>query len=145
MHLEFGKDLENPPKIFSVNYFLKDKNGKFLTEKSDKRVWLKWMELRVHNEVDAIKTPTGYIPTYEDLKRLFKEVLNKDYGEEDYIKQFTLRIPENLAKIDRILKIYGEISDTPGVVFRVLKEQKKRLLETKKKLGEYVSPYDFYT
>ncbi len=144
MHLEFGKGLGNPPKIFSVNYFLKDKNGKFLTEKSDKRVWLKWMELRVHNEVDAIKTPTGYIPKYEDLKKLFKEVLSKDYGEEDYIKQFTLRIPENLAKIDRILKIYREIPDTPGVVFRVLKEQKKRLLKTKEKLGEYVSPYDFY-
>jgi len=30
------------------------------------------------------------------------------------------------------------------VVFRVLKEQKKRLLKTKEKLGEYVSPYDFY-
>jgi len=78
------------------------------------------------------------------LKKLFKGVLSKDYGEEDYIKQFTLRIPENLAKIDRILKIYREIPDTPGVVFRVLKEQKKRLLKTKEKLGEYVSPYDFY-
>jgi len=145
MHLEFGKGLESPPKIFSVNYFLKDENGKFLTEKNDKRVWLKWMELRVHNEVDAIKTPTGYIPMYEDLKRLFKEVLSKDYEEEDYIKQFTLRIPENLAKIDRILKIYREIPDTPDVVFRVLKEQKERLLEIKKRLGDYVSPYDFYT
>ena len=103
------------------------------------------MELRVHNEVDAIKTPTGYIPTYEDLKKLFKEVLSKDYEEEDYIKQFTLRIPENLAKIDRIRKIYREIPDTPDVVFRVLKEQKERLLEIKKRLGDYVSPYDFYT
>ncbi len=143
MYLEFGKDLENLPLIFSVNYFLKDKDGKFLTEKTDKRVWLKWMELRVHNEVDAIKTPTGYIPTYEDLKRLFKEVLNKDYREEDYIKQFTLRIPENLAKIDRILKIYGNIPGTPDIIFHVLEKQKERLLKTKERLGEYVSPFDF--
>jgi len=141
MHLEFGRDLENPPKIFSVNYFLKDKNGRFLTEKVDKRVWLKWMELRVHNEVDAIKTPTGYIPIYEDLKILFKEVLSKEYKEEDYVKQFTLRIPENLAKINRILKIYRGIPDTPEIVFQVLEEQKERLLETREKLGKYVSPY----
>jgi len=142
MHLEFGKDLENPPLIFSVNYFLKDKDGKFLTKKADKRVWLKWMELRVHNEVDAIKTPTGYIPTYKDLKRLFKEVLNKDYEEEDYVKQFTLRIPENLAKIDRILKKYNEIPDAPDVIFYVLKKQKERLLKVKERLGSYVSPFD---
>jgi len=142
MHLEFGKDLENPPLIFSVNYFLKDKDGKFLTKKADKRVWLKWMELRVHNEVDAIKTPTGYIPTYKDLKRLFKEVLNKDYEEEDYVKQFTLRIPENLAKIDRILKKCNEIPDAPDVIFYVLKKQKERLLKVKERLGSYVSPFD---
>ena len=63
------------------------------------------MELRVHNEVDAIKTPTGYIPKYEDLQKLFKQVLNKNYAKEDYIKQFTIRVPENLAKIERVSKI----------------------------------------
>lgn len=145
MHLEFGKDLENPPKIFSVNYFLKDKSGRFLIEKNDKRVWLKWMELRVNNDVGAIRTPTGYIPKYEDLKMLFKEVLHKNYREEDYVRQFTLRIPENLAKMDRILKIYRGIPDTPAIVFRVLKEQRERLLEVKEKFGEYVSPYDLAT
>jgi len=145
MHLEFGKDLESPPKIFSVNYFLRDKSGKFLTEKADKRVWLKWMELRVHNEVDAVKTPTGYIPKYEDLKRLFKEVLSRDYREEDYVKQFTLRIPENLTKIDRMLEIYKKIPDTPNVIFNVLEDQRERLLEVKKRLGNYVSPFYFYT
>ncbi|MEM0298934.1 MAG: phosphoenolpyruvate carboxykinase (GTP), partial [Thermoplasmata archaeon] len=53
-YIEFGKKLRQKPKIFSVNYFLRDKNGKFLNEKTDKAIWLKWMELRVHNEVDAI-------------------------------------------------------------------------------------------
>ncbi|GAJ16333.1 unnamed protein product, partial [marine sediment metagenome] len=47
------------------------------------------MELRVNNEVDAIKTPTGYMPLYQDLKQLFKQVLNKDYKKDDYIQQFT--------------------------------------------------------
>ena len=33
-NLDFGKDLPNPPRIFSVNYFLKDKDGNFLNEKN---------------------------------------------------------------------------------------------------------------
>ncbi len=142
MYLEFEKGLERVPKIFSVNYFLKDKDGNFLNEKMDKRVWYKWMELRINNNVDAIRTPTGLIPKYEDLKRLFKEVLNKDYSEEDYVKQFTIRIPEHLQKIERITKIYREVSDTPEIVFKVLEEQKERLLKTKEEKGDYVSPFD---
>ena len=142
-NINFGKDLEDPPKIFSVNYFLKDKNGNWLNEREDKRVWLKWMELRTHGDVDAIKTPTGYIPKYEDLKRLFSDVLGKDYPKEDYIKQFTFRIPENLAKTDRIIRIYkNEVIDTPDLVFEVLKAQKERLLETQKKYGDYISHFD---
>jgi phosphoenolpyruvate carboxykinase (GTP) len=143
MYLDFAKDLENPPKIFSVNYFLKDKNGNFLNSKQDKRVWLHWMERRIHNEMDAIKTPTGYIPIYEDLKKLFKEVLGREYSKEDYEKQFTLRIPEHLAKIERIVKIYKEISDTPQIVFDVLQQQKERLLKTQEQKGNYISPFEF--
>jgi phosphoenolpyruvate carboxykinase (GTP) len=142
MYLDFARDLEKLPKIFSVNYFLKDKDGNFLNKKVDKRIWYKWMDLRIHGEADAIKTPTGYIPRYEDLKRLFKEVFDRDYSEEEYVKQFTLRIPEHLEKIERITKIYKEISDTPDIVFKILEEQKQRLLKTREEKGEYVSPFD---
>jgi phosphoenolpyruvate carboxykinase (GTP) len=139
-NIEFGKSIKKPPLIFSVNYFLKDAEGNFLNEKTDKAVWLKWMELRSHNEVEAIKTPTGYMPQYQDLKRLFKEVLNKDYPEEAYNKQFTTRIPESLAKIERITGIYKDISGVPRAVFTVLEEQKERLLDLQKKLGDYILP-----
>ncbi|HEX08287.1 MAG TPA: phosphoenolpyruvate carboxykinase (GTP), partial [Thermoplasmatales archaeon] len=89
-------------------------------------------------------TPTGYIPTYEDLKKLFKEVLDKEYSKEDYIKQFMIRVPENLAKIERIKKIYNErVKDTPPVLFKILDEERKRLLDAREKYGEYISPYDF--
>ncbi|MEN3045862.1 MAG: phosphoenolpyruvate carboxykinase domain-containing protein, partial [Candidatus Hydrothermales bacterium] len=142
--LDFGKKLRKKPRIFSVNYFLRDENGNFLNEKADKRVWYKWMELRVNNEVDAVKTPTGYIPKYEDLKKLFKKVLGKDYKKEDYIKQFTLRIPAHLAKIERMLEIYKEIKDTPKILFDVLNEQKERLLKVQKTKGDFVSPFEFY-
>lgn len=140
-HLEFGKGLDNSPFVFSVNYFLKDKNGKFINAIEDKRIWLKWMELRVHNDVEAIRTPTGYIPKYEDLKKLFKKILDKDYTKNNYIEQFTLRIPENIRKIERIIEIYQtKVSDTPGILFAILEEQRQRLEEVRAKCGDYVSP-----
>lgn len=145
-NLDFAKGLKKPPLIFSVNYFLKDKDGNFLNEKTDKRVWYKWAELRAHNEVSAIKTPTGLIPKYEDLKRLFKEVLKKEYTKEDYNKQFMLRIPESLAKIERIKKIYennAQIPDAPKVVFEELEKQKARLIQAKDKYGDYITPDKF--
>jgi phosphoenolpyruvate carboxykinase (GTP) len=140
-HLDFGVRLNRPPKIFGVNYFLLDEKGNFLNEKVDKGVWLKWMELRVHEEVDAVKTPTGLIPIYEDLKALFERVLEKDYSKEDYIRQFTVRVPELLAKIDRIEHIYNhQVKDTPKVVLKILKDQRERLIKARKKLGDYISP-----
>lgn len=144
-NLEFGRKLKKQPVIFGVNYFLRDlATNKYLNTPQDKHVWIKWMELRVHNEVEAIKTPTGYIPKYEDLKKLFKEVLNKDYAKEDYIKQFTTRVPENLAKIERVSKFYQEnVTDIPLEMFGQLYMQKERLLAAKEKYGDYISPEKF--
>jgi len=140
-NLNFGKAVSAPPKIFSVNYFLRDANGKFTNHKNDKHVWLKWMDLRVHNEVSAINTPTGLIPEYHDLKKLFKATLHKDYTEADYTKQFTVRIPENIAKINRLTEIYKvRVQDTPKIVFIILEEQRDRLEKTRKLHGDYISP-----
>ena len=142
-NLKFGKKLKNPPVIFSVNYFLKDENGDWLNHKNDKAIWLKWIELSVNNDVDAIKTPTGFIPKYEDLKRLFKQVYNKTYFKNDYIKQFTIRVPENLSKIDRMIDIYtNRVQDTPEILFKILKEQKLRLVKFQNKFNDYISPFD---
>ena len=144
-NLDFGRKLKKQPVVFGVNYFLKEVgNGKYPNGVQDKHVWIKWMELRVHNEVDAIATPTGYIPKYEDLKRLFKQVLHKDYPKEDYIKQFTIRVPENLAKIERVQRFYQEnVTDTPLELFGILYLQRQRLIEAKGKYGEYISPESF--
>ncbi|MFA5771808.1 MAG: phosphoenolpyruvate carboxykinase (GTP) [Thermoplasmata archaeon] len=140
-NIEFGKGLKTIPPIFSVNYFLRSKQGKFLNGKNDKMVWYKWMELRMHKDVEAIETPTGRIPKYNDLKRLFKEVLDKDYSEQDYQEQFTTRIPENLAKIERIKKIYEtQVRDTPEILFGVLEEQRQRLNRARGKYGDYITP-----
>ncbi len=144
-HLDFARDLKNPPLLFGVNYFLKDKEGNYLTGMQDKRVWLKWMELRFHHDVEAIKTPIGYLPKYEDLGKLFKELLNQDYPEKNYVSHFKIRVPENLAKIERVLKIYRtNVPDAPNVLFELLEQQKKRLKETRAKYGDYVIPTLFY-
>lgn len=143
-NLRFGAGLSHPPPIFSVNYFLKDAEGNFVNEKTDKRVWLKWMELRSHRDVEAIETPTSFIPKYRDLKRLFIEVLNKEYSEKDYIKQFALRVPEHLAKIDRITTIYEtKVPDAPPILFTILEEQRERLKAVREKYGDRISPEKF--
>jgi len=143
-NLEFGKKLKKPPVVFGVNYFLQDKEGNYLNDPRDKHIWVKWMELRVHDEVDAIKSPTGYLPKYEDLHRLFKQVLDKDYGKEDYSQQFSIRVPENLAKIKRVRQFYKErVTYTPEVLFWVLNQQYERLLRAKENYGNYISPEEF--
>ncbi|MHA2026854.1 MAG: phosphoenolpyruvate carboxykinase (GTP) [Candidatus Thorarchaeota archaeon] len=143
-HLDFIKTADEVPPIFAVNYFLKDENGDFITDKLDKTVWLKWMELRVHGEVDAVETPTGLIPIFEDLHDLFHTYLDKDYTREEYENHFTTRVPELLAKIDRIAKVYRDtVDDTPQVLFDLLEEQRNRLLEAQSKLGECIKPSSF--
>ncbi|MEM2915439.1 MAG: phosphoenolpyruvate carboxykinase domain-containing protein, partial [Candidatus Bathyarchaeia archaeon] len=144
-NLAFGRKLRKPPLIFGVNYFLRDlETGKFLNTPRDKHAWVKWMELRVHNDAGAIKSPTGLIPKYEDLRLLFKQVLGKEYRKEDYIKQFTIRVPENLDKIERVKKFYREkVADTPTELFRILDQQRERLLKAKENFGNYISPDSF--
>lgn len=143
-NLDFGKKLRKAPVVFGVNYFLRDKEGKFVNSHCDKHVWVKWMELRVHGEAKAVKSPTGYLPLYEDLRKLFRQVLKADYKREDYVKQFTIRVPENLNKIERVEGFYEEsVSDTHPELFQVLDQQRERLLEAKKRFGDYISPEKF--
>jgi len=140
-NLEFGRKLKKTPLVFGVNYFLRDKEGRFLNAVRDKHVWVKWMELRIHNDVGALKSPTGLIPKYDDLKKLFNRVLNKEYSKEYYVKQFTIRIPENLAKLNRVEKFHKEnVPGAPGIIFEVFEKQRARLLKAQGKFGDYVSP-----
>ena len=142
-NIDIVQGIKKPPLVFGVNYFLRDKEGKFVNGVRDKHVWIKWMELRVHNDVGAITCPTGQIPLYEDLVPLFKQVLDKTYTQEDYIKQFTIRVPENLAKIDRVEKYHKEnVANSPQIVYDTLAATRKRLNEARDKHGDYISPFD---
>jgi phosphoenolpyruvate carboxykinase (GTP) len=138
-HLAFGKKAKSMPSIFSVNYFLRE-GGRDLTDKEDKRIWVKWAVLRARGDVDAIETPTGFIPRYEDLQKLFQRILEKEFTREHYDQLFTVRIPEWLAKIQRGVDLYQKSPGTPGVLLQLLEEQKQRLEKLRAKRGNYVKP-----
>jgi len=139
-YLEFAQDLEKPPSIFSVNYFLKGKDGRFLNGMMDKKVWILWIEQRVNGEVDALLTPTGRIPLYKDLKRIFRDALGLEYTEKQYKEQFTIRIPHLLAKLDRMEEIYRDEWGIPEVLFNTFADQRKRLEEARSEFGEHITP-----
>ena len=142
-NLDFGTKVKSTPLVFAVNYFQRGPDKQWLTGMRDKAVWVKWMELRVHGEAKAITAPMGMIPVYEDLKKLFQQVLGKEYTREQYVQQFTIRVGENLAKIERIERIYRtDVTDTPAIVFETLAAQKQRLEALRKAKGDYVSPFD---
>lgn len=139
-YLAFPEGLSEVPRIFGVNYFMRDDNGKYMTGMLDKTVWLLWMEGRVHGDFRSIETPIGRIPLYEDLKKLFSDSLDKDYAYADYLKQFTIRVPEYLAKIERIEEIYKSEDSVPQALFDILAEQKARLRAFSAEKGDYVTP-----
>lgn len=139
-YLEFAAVLARPPAIFAVNYFLTGPDGAYLTGMLDKKVWMLWMEERVHGEVGALTTPTGLIPLYRDLRRLFSDALGTDYAEEQYKEQFTIRVPKQLAKMKRIEEVYRKEWGIPEILFVTLDEQKKRLLEAREVFGDDISP-----
>jgi len=142
-HLKFAQGLKEVPKIYATNYFLKDESGNYLNSKLDKKVWVLWAEGRVHGEFEAIETPVGRIPKYEDLKTLFIRKLNKDYTKAEYLQQFSLRVTKYLEKMERMSKIFEKV-EMPAAFREELKAQTERLRETRAKFGEdIISPFQF--
>jgi phosphoenolpyruvate carboxykinase (GTP) len=85
--LQFGRDLPNAPRIFSVNWFRKDENGKFLWPGfgENMRV-LKWIVQRVHGGASAVESPIGWMPRYEDMDWTGID----NFSKEDFAKIMTI-------------------------------------------------------
>lgn len=138
---------EHKPVMAGLNYFLTEKarggtSKKLLGEKRDVKVWLAWLERRVYDEVMVIETPIGEIPGYEDLKRLFRDLIGKDYPESLYVKQFSLYVDNIIAMIDLQIEAYGKEKEIPGKLFEILNEQRGQLLNLKQIFGSVVTPAD---
>jgi phosphoenolpyruvate carboxykinase (GTP) len=66
--LQFGRNIPAPPRTFGVNWFRKDANGKFIWPGfSDNMRVLKWIVLKIRGESNAVESPIGWMPTYEDI------------------------------------------------------------------------------
>ncbi|MEM0072263.1 MAG: phosphoenolpyruvate carboxykinase (GTP) [Metallosphaera sp.] len=139
-YLSFGKRLSKLPKIFSANYFLRNENG-YLNSKEDKKVWLRWIVERIEGKASAIRTPIGFIPTYDDLSSLFYKVLSKTYKKEEYEAQFTIRLKAYKEKFERVRSVYAGIDDVPDTVIEIFNKQISDLNEYINRFGEKVSPF----
>jgi phosphoenolpyruvate carboxykinase (GTP) len=66
--LQFGRNIPNPPRIFNVNWFRKDKNGNFIWPGYGENLRiLKWIVERANGHAASIECPLGWVPRYQDL------------------------------------------------------------------------------
>jgi len=114
-YLKVGAGLVHPPKVFLVNWFKKDKDGKFIWPgfRDNSRV-IKWMVERIKGKVGAKKTPVGLMPHLSDfdqsglslpqgtMEKLFevdRAEWEKEAAEiEAFYAQFGDKLPRALAR-----------------------------------------------
>lgn len=117
----------NLPQVFRVNWFRKGSDGKFLWPGfgQNMRV-LKWIAERTQNQVEAIESPIGYVPNYEDLSwegldfsmDNFATLMNIDAAEwtaecesqQRYFQQFGDKAPQKMeAQRERTLERISQV------------------------------------
>ena len=118
--VEMGTKIPNPPKIFNVNWFRTDDNGKFIWPGfGDNMRVLLWILDRCANKVDAVESPIGYLPNPEDIDI---EGLESEGVTIDVIKDL-LSVDKKLwlEDIENLKEFYEKIGD------RLPEEMKKQL------------------
>ncbi|MGH9708885.1 MAG: phosphoenolpyruvate carboxykinase (GTP) [Candidatus Acidiferrales bacterium] len=122
--LEMGPRIAKAPKIFHVNWFRRDAEGKFLWPGYGHNVRvLKWMLDRIEGRAAATETPIGFVPTPSSLdlegltisKEALGELLCVDSGDwtqeaadtSKFLDKFGARLPaeiraEHKALTDRL-------------------------------------------
>lgn len=117
--LAMGKAVQNPPRIFGVNWFRKNEAGKFIWPGygENMRV-LRWIFERVQTNKPALNSTIGKVPAYQDLDwsglekfsaEDFKKVMRTDVGEWDAELSAHTRFFEKLG--NKVPKVFLEIRD----------------------------------
>jgi len=143
-NINFVRNIKKVPKIFAMNYFLRGPDNNFCTGKLAKKVWLHWAEARVHNEVNAWETPTGLIPTYEDLRPLFNSLLGENYLKQDYEYQFSFRCDAWMAKLKRSTEFFQKnCPGTPEKVYQSWTKTAEKINLARRKYGNVIPPGEY--
>jgi len=104
-------------------------------------VWLQWAERRIHDEVDAYRTPLGFIPIYEDLKELFSDLLQENFSSELYQELFKFRVDPWIAKLKRAINFFERVApDCPDRYYGIWRSTIDKLEDVKGKYGPFVAP-----
>ena len=124
--LDMGEKLPHAPKIFNVNWFRTDDNGRFLWPGfGDNLRVLEWILKRCFDEVGADETVIGYEPKPEDIDldgsgvtvETLKELLTLDAeswrencaGIREYFEQFGDKLPHELREeLEALEKAFAE-------------------------------------
>jgi phosphoenolpyruvate carboxykinase (GTP) len=105
--LNIGSRFKHPPKIYSVNWFRVDDNGKFIWPGFGENIRvLKWIVDRTQNKVDAKNTPLGYIPYLKDL-----DLQDISIAKDKLEKLFEIKPAKwksELADIKKFLEQFGD-------------------------------------
>lgn len=108
--LQIGRTLNNPPRIFCVNWFRKDKDGKFLWPGfgENMRV-LQWIIGRVKGNAFALESPIGWMPRHKNLNWEGLESYSKDKFQELMSVDRESWQKEALAHEELFIKLYDKL------------------------------------
>jgi phosphoenolpyruvate carboxykinase (GTP) len=107
--LDIGKktDPDKLPKIFYVNWFRKDEEGRWLWPGfGDNSRVLKWIVERTNGTGKAVKTEIGYLPTPDAI-----DTTGLDISEEDMNELLSVNKDEWLAEIASIRQHYASYGE----------------------------------
>jgi len=143
-NIKFVEGMKDVPKVYSTNYFLKNEKGKFINPKTAKKVWLHWAEKRVHGELGGYETPTGIIPTYDDIAKLYKKYMGAEYDKATYEHQFSFRCDKWIEKLERTKEFYKKMdAHTPQELFDKWDAAIDKIKAAQSKYGNVIKPGDF--
>lgn len=123
--LEMGKKMAKPPKIFNVNWFRKDEDGSFLWPGFGENLRvLEWIISRCKNEIEAVKTPIGYLPHENDIDMTGLRIPRENMRKLLHINREDWKAESD--SVDEYFKMFGK--DMPKEMIKEAKSLKKRLL-----------------